>query len=256
MLELSVGQAEALLYSDGNASPDDVWELTRIQGLTGEVVGKDAAGATLSYPLVLTKVPSVLAWYSQPLKVSSSGKYLAIFTEASSGRTVMQPLEVVGTSSSSSSTSSSSPSSSSGSATYTDKDALIKQFSEDRLIQLANDDGSDSIDEEVLNEVIRKASSEINGYLGRVYTLPLAEVPDLVRDLAADIVIYRLQLRREGLMPETVKAAYETARSTLKDIAARRVTLGVAPEPAQNTGRAAIVASGTRQFTRSSLRGF
>jgi phage gp36-like protein len=75
------------------------------------------------------------------------------------------------------------------------------------------------------------AASLINGYLASRYTLPLAEVPDMVRGWALDITRYRLW---SDQAPEEVRRRYEDALQQLRDLAARKIDLppgsnGIAP---------------------------
>lgn len=75
------------------------------------------------------------------------------------------------------------------------------------LYQLTVDEGdADYIDETNLNASIARADSFIDGYLRGRFTLPLATVPPLIRDLSIQLTIFYLYQRSIVLtMPENVK---------------------------------------------------
>jgi phage gp36-like protein len=78
---------------------------------------------------------------------------------------------------------------------------------------------------------VAAAASMINGYLAARYTLPLLEVPDMVRGWALDATRYRLW---SDQAPEEVRRRYEDALQQLRDLAARKIDLppgsnGIAP---------------------------
>lgn len=66
------------------------------------------------------------------------------------------------------------------------------------------------------------AASMINGYLAARYTLPLLEVPDMVRGWALDATRYRLW---SDQAPEEVRRRYEDVLAQLRDMAARKIDL-------------------------------
>ena len=83
------------------------------------------------------------------------------------------------------------------------------------------------IDAAVVTRALEAADGEIDSYLASRYTLPLASVPVILRDCAADIARYRLHDRG---VPDRVKDAYKDRVSWLRDVAAGRASLGIAPE--------------------------
>lgn len=138
---------------------------------------------------------------------------------------------------------------------YTDQTALELAFGAAAIVQLTSDEG-DVVDTDVLEEVIAAADAEIDGYLATQYDLPLASVPAFVRRLSADLVWYRLHLRRPAGPSEQVTGVYDRAVKVLQRIADGKLSVGTVPAPAQNPGKAAILTSATRVFTRTSMKGF
>ncbi len=102
---------------------------------------------------------------------------------------------------------------------------LTARFGEPEIIQLTDRDGFGVVDAARVNQVLAEADAEIDGYLAKRYSLPLASVPPLLTRLACDIA-------RETLYTDaptdTVKDRAATARKILRDIATGLVELGLA----------------------------
>lgn len=136
-------------------------------------------------------------------------------------------------------------------ATLIDLTALC---GERELIQLTDrgDTPSDELDATLIDAALRAASDEIDSYVGAVYRLPLAETPQLLKDLCCDIARYRLFKDPT----DEVKGRRKTAIDHLVNIAK-----GVAKIPGATggdpVGRADVVMTGggNRIFSRSSMRG-
>jgi phage gp36-like protein len=109
-------------------------------------------------------------------------------------------------------------------------------------------------DTAALAAVIKDADALIDGYVGGRYTLPLVFVPDLLANLSADIVRFRLYDQRA---PEEVRRRFEDALDVLKGIAAGTVVL-----PPGSTGATAAAKitfggySAERVFTEDTLADF
>lgn len=107
---------------------------------------------------------------------------------------------------------------------YTTQAALNSRFGEaeiSALLDRANDGNPDTA---ALAAVIRDADALIDGYVGSRYTLPLLVTPDLLTNLSADIVRYRLY---DAQAPEEVRRRYEDALKVLEAIAAGDIALPV-----------------------------
>lgn len=87
--------------------------------------------------------------------------------------------------------------------------------------QLTDDNSEDNIDNEKINDVIRRASNFVDGYMRGRYPVPVIDpttglTPDLIRDVSTRIAIYYLFLR--GLtqtVPEALKVDYDMCIKTL-----------------------------------------
>lgn len=133
---------------------------------------------------------------------------------------------------------------------------LTERYGERLLIALTDrgDVQTGVIDTDVTARALTEAGDLINGYLGR-YTLPLAAVPGLLVDLSLSIAIYKLYLTE---VPEKVRADYDAALRTLRDIASGAVKLvGVAGIEAPASGAFGVeVTDRERPFNARDMTGF
>lgn len=109
---------------------------------------------------------------------------------------------------------------------------LLEQVPESTLIQLTNEtvgfDAPPPVNTTVVDSCIRYADELIDAHLRGRYTLPLAEIPTVLRDIAVTLTRYRLYARRpEGTMPDTVKDDNKVATRQLVDIRDAKLTLAL-----------------------------
>ena len=98
----------------------------------------------------------------------------------------------------------------------------------DDLVQLTNDSGSDTVDTNKINDAVSYVENVIDGYLRGRYDLPLASIPDELKYLAVDFVIYKLYSRRMYTeIPESVRRKYEEVIKTLEKIQKGSFNLGI-----------------------------
>ena len=102
------------------------------------------------------------------------------------------------------------------------------------IVLLSNDDPQgEEINADVVNALLKAASAEIDAALkdGGV-KLPLKTTPPILTELCAVLTRCRLYARRpEGFdFPQAIANACTAARQTLKDIAAGKITLGIAAD--------------------------
>ncbi|HBM0096092.1 TPA: DUF1320 domain-containing protein [Salmonella enterica subsp. enterica serovar Blitta] len=131
---------------------------------------------------------------------------------------------------------------------YCTPEDVIKVLPRQQLIELTCDASGyyvtqelpDSPDEVVLTDAIRYASERIDMFLRNRYDVPLPDAPTVIRDLAVNLTVGRLYLRRPAKeLPETIKMLYSATEKTLENIRDGRVTLGIRagqaplPEPGQ-----------------------
>lgn len=137
--------------------------------------------------------------------------------------------------------------------TYAVQSDLVTAFGSDELVQLTDraDPPTGTIDATIVARALEAADGEIDSYLAGRYSLPLASVPAILRDCAADIARYRLHDRG---VPDRVKDAYKDRISWLRDVAAGRANLGLAQESlTPSSAGIPEITSGGRVFGREAL---
>ena len=139
---------------------------------------------------------------------------------------------------------------------YSTLDDIKKLLPEETIIQLTDDEGLGTINQDRVDEAIKTADAEINGYCAVRYAVPFATVPALVKGLSVEIAIYYLHTRRT--VPEKIEKRYEKAVARLKDIARGLLALGVDPPPAAPAtgGAESNKPVNDRVFTRDTLKEF
>ena len=127
---------------------------------------------------------------------------------------------------------------------------LLEQISQDKLIQLTDDDDAGIVDSDMVTRAIADADAEIDSYCGTKYDIPFSPVPVMIRKVSVDIAIYNLYARRQGA-PEDRKERYDDAISFLKDIAKGIASLGSdAPSVDDDAGPEATTVKSDRVFSR------
>ncbi len=144
---------------------------------------------------------------------------------------------------------------------------LRNALSEEVLISLVNDEGLtvSLLDENDpaqttliarINSTISTASAMIDGYCGMKYSTPFTSLPPLLEDIAVQIALYRLYLRRgdEGI-PQPRIDAYSDALKKLQGISDSSISLGLNPAPLNGKRGNAVTSSETytRTFDKKSL---
>jgi phage gp36-like protein len=117
------------------------------------------------------------------------------------------------------------------------------------LVQLSNDTSpATDVNMTVIERAVTAAEEMIDGYLRGHYTLPLTDVPTIVRELTVNIARHSLYARRpEGKddLPPAVVRSYKAAMDMLKNIQGGSLSIGVAatqgtqPEPGKMRSRSA-----------------
>ena len=122
---------------------------------------------------------------------------------------------------------------------------LVLAFGEDEIVQIT-DRAMPPLgvpDATVAERALSAAQAEIDSYLASRHQLPLAAVPDVLRDCACDIARQRLH---GAMVPDEVTRAYERRIAWLRDVSAGRATLGALTQtlPPPPTGLPEIVSGG------------
>lgn len=130
---------------------------------------------------------------------------------------------------------------------------LIDRFGETVLRQLADRDGDNAIDQDVIDRAIADAGATIDAYLKVRYSLPLASVPPLLKPIAADLVFY--QLHAHGA-PEEARNRHKDALRQLDGLAKGTQRLDVAGDEPAAPGERPRVTGPKRLFDRDDLGGY
>jgi phage gp36-like protein len=133
---------------------------------------------------------------------------------------------------------------------YATIDDLRAQLDEATLVQLTDDEGQGSVNENRATRAIADAQAEIDGYLGGRYSVPLQEpVPESVRRLAVELAIYNLYARR-GTVPDIRAERKKECVAFLEALGTGKISLGLDPEPAGGAQKILTVrTSADRVFT-------
>lgn len=117
---------------------------------------------------------------------------------------------------------------------YATQQDLVDRYGLDEIVQLTDRTGTGQVDATVVARALADADAIIDAYVGLVTTLPLSSVPPRLSQAAC--VIARYSLWQDG-HPDRVRLDYEDAIAWLRDIAAGRASLGLAPSvaPAPST---------------------
>ena len=133
-------------------------------------------------------------------------------------------------------------------ATQTD---IENAYGSEALLLVADRDGDGSVDQPVLDDALASADATIDGYVNARYALPLAQTPQLLTDIAVDLVMYRLASQAD-LATEERRNRYDDAIKTLRGISKGEIRLGL-DEPAESGTGKVHVESKDRRFTRGSM---
>ena len=132
---------------------------------------------------------------------------------------------------------------------YAEKADLLKEISEEELIQLTDDEGTGLVNDDVVLDIMDKATSEIDSYLAVRFTLPLSSVPTLLKRICVDISLYYLKMRR-GIVNDEDKERKKNSDKLLGLIQSGKLTLGVpqTEEPAEIEGDEIKVSTKDKEF--------
>lgn len=139
---------------------------------------------------------------------------------------------------------------------YVTLSELTDRYGGPMLVRLTDHEEAPSgaIDLETVRRAVADTGAMIDGYLASRYALPMAQVPGLVRDLAAVIAIYKLHRYEPD---EKIVRDYKDALATLKSIQGGGVRLDIAGVPAPGTGGSgARMTDRARPFTEANMKGF
>lgn len=109
----------------------------------------------------------------------------------------------------------------------------------------------------IIEEAIKDADGEIDGYLVKRYSVPLSPTPKVINKFSKDIAVYNLFSRAgidEGEKEKNFLNRYKAAVKFLENVAKGVVDIGITDNTKKaNTGFSAN--SNTRLFSRDSMKG-
>lgn len=115
---------------------------------------------------------------------------------------------------------------------YATPQDLIARLGEREATAISDRSGTGQPDQAVLTDALALAEDEVNGYVGRRYTLPLktssgqvAAVPSMLTRLVIDITRYR-QTGTEIMETEAIRNRFKDAVKVLEQIAKGEINLG------------------------------
>jgi phage gp36-like protein len=141
---------------------------------------------------------------------------------------------------------------------YASETDIIDLHGADLLDLLADKTGDGVRDAAAIARALDDATSLIDGYLSQRYTLPLPQVPALLKTMCIDIALYRLA-SNPALLSEDARRRYDDALKFLRDIGAGKASLGL-PVDSDGAGSEAsgaqivLIESSPRLFSRDALR--
>jgi phage gp36-like protein len=126
---------------------------------------------------------------------------------------------------------------------YATTQDIIDRYGEDLLLVLADRDNDGEADADVTARALTDADAEIDLHLAAIYDLPLSPVPASLVQIAVDVAVYRM-CTSDALVTDEIRRRYEDARSTLRRIAKKEISLGAVPESTGGTATSPAIVSG------------
>lgn len=115
---------------------------------------------------------------------------------------------------------------------YVSLEQFTQAIPQATLIMLSNDDSyADTMNLDVIEQLVALAEDKVDAYLQSRYTLPLNHVHSLVSEIVVRLARYNLYSRRpEGSLPDAVKEAYKDAMRELEAIRDGKILLGISTD--------------------------
>lgn len=111
---------------------------------------------------------------------------------------------------------------------YATAEDLEKALTNSVLAQLTDDENGQVVNQQIVEDAIKKADSIIDAYLRARYQVPVHPVPEILRDISIRLAKYFLYRRRLDLdLPDTVSKEYDSAMSILKDLQSGKAVIPV-----------------------------
>jgi len=135
-------------------------------------------------------------------------------------------------------------------ARYAEYEDIELAVDEDTLTRLTDNQGVGEPDQTVVEQFLDAAADQINGKVGMKYTLPLDEVPSVLKSWNIDICVYCLFGYRNGTAGEVWEQRYHDAVSGLNAVAMGKMTLGATDPQGSGNRRKVRYSTKDRLFSR------
>jgi len=142
---------------------------------------------------------------------------------------------------------------------YVSNADIEERLGSEAYVQLTDDAGSGSADEDKVTEARLGAEGEVNSYLGRRHAVPIDvtthdELAAVLKSVTLDLVEYRLHTRRPPV-PDAFRRKRESAVRWLQRVASGQAVLPAASEVEGNpaTGVAGEVTGSPRVMSREEM---
>ncbi|HEQ1859989.1 TPA: DUF1320 domain-containing protein [Providencia alcalifaciens] len=138
---------------------------------------------------------------------------------------------------------------------YATQDDMVKTFGERECVSLTDENMTGSIDAEVMENALQRASAEIDGYLVGRYSLPFSEGARILTGRCCDIARYHLATTYK-ISTQEIQARYDDAIRFLEKVAEGKISLGRSDngQVIQSSSQMKF-GSSKRQFGRDSTGG-
>lgn len=117
-------------------------------------------------------------------------------------------------------------------------DDFVLRIGEQESIELTDREMVGVVDEDLLQVALADSSSQIDGYLGGRYKLPLATVPQNLVRICCDLARYHLTSKSSVTMTEEVENRYKFCLKELENISKGVVSLSLDEEAAAESAGA------------------
>lgn len=115
---------------------------------------------------------------------------------------------------------------------YAQVDDFVLRIGERESIELTDREMQGVVNEDLLQVALADSSSQIDGYLGGRYKLPLATVPQNLVRICCDLARYHLTSKSSVTMTEEVENRYKFCLKELENISKGVVSLSLDEEAA------------------------
>lgn len=124
-----------------------------------------------------------------------------------------------------------------------------------RLIELADHDADGAVDAAVIAQACASVDGMIDSYCGTRYSAPLATPSDVLRELAASEVVYKLHEQRGNVQSDSPMHRAHLERIGWLEKVSRGLVNPTNPLPASSDGARASWVERSEGVTRDSLKG-